>query len=36
LQFGTLTGEMTKRNQEFFAEHVMKPLRLDAGVEVAA
>lgn len=36
LQFGTLTGEMTKRNQELFAEHVMKPLRLDAGVEVAA
>jgi alkanesulfonate monooxygenase SsuD/methylene tetrahydromethanopterin reductase-like flavin-dependent oxidoreductase (luciferase family) len=36
LQFGTLTGEMTKRNQELFAEHVMKPLRLDAVVEVAA
>jgi alkanesulfonate monooxygenase SsuD/methylene tetrahydromethanopterin reductase-like flavin-dependent oxidoreductase (luciferase family) len=36
LQFGTLTGEMTKRNQELFAEHVMKPLRLDAGVEVTA
>jgi alkanesulfonate monooxygenase SsuD/methylene tetrahydromethanopterin reductase-like flavin-dependent oxidoreductase (luciferase family) len=36
LQFGTLTGEMTKRNQELFAEHVMKPLRLDAGIEVVA
>lgn len=32
LQFGTMDGEMTRRNQETFAAEVMNPLRREMGI----
>jgi alkanesulfonate monooxygenase SsuD/methylene tetrahydromethanopterin reductase-like flavin-dependent oxidoreductase (luciferase family) len=32
LQFGTMDGEMTRRNQETFAAEVMNPLRHEMGI----